>query len=84
MKDNIPEYEGPTLTTLQRQVMVHVRQGYTNKKVAEILGINCSSVEQVLGRIYKVFGIENTDDINPRVTAVSYYQYYLWLRKEKS
>ncbi|HEY6202931.1 MAG TPA: LuxR C-terminal-related transcriptional regulator [Candidatus Limnocylindria bacterium] len=49
----------PQLTERQRLVVVHVRQGYSNREIGEKLGISEDGVKAHLSRLYLRYGVTN-------------------------
>lgn len=62
------------LTDRQVQLLGMLAGGYTNKGIAEEIGLAPKSVENHLARIYQALDIDTTDpEVHPRVRAVLVY-----------
>lgn len=61
------------LTPRQLEVLQLLAQGYTNAAIAEQLSISLKTTEHHINAIYRILGVVETPDFQPRVLAVRKY-----------
>ena len=72
-----------TLTAHQLEIIKDVESGLTNKAIASKYEITERSVERALQAIFAKLGIDQTDQINPRVEAIRQYVKHVGLPNSK-
>lgn len=68
--DKQPKATLDHLTTRQREILHMMAQGLTNKEIARQRGVTLSSVEQIVGAIFKALNLTEGDLVVPRVEAI--------------
>lgn len=63
-----------TLTEREREILSLIATGYSNRSIAELIGITNKTVENAINRIYDKMGIDSDNGaLQPRVAAVLTY-----------
>ncbi len=66
----------PNLTSREREILGNVAEGYSNKQIANHLGLSLRTVNNHVGMIFLKLGVNSDTDINGRVTATLAYCLY--------
>ena len=61
------------LTSVQREILHLMAQGFSNRAIAEQRGVSLSNIEQRISEIFKAFDLTANDDVVPRVEAIRRY-----------
>lgn len=64
----------PRLTTSQADLLHMITDGLSNEQIAKERDCTVRSVERMIVRLYRVLGIEDNPEINPRVVAAGMYR----------
>lgn len=71
--DRDPDRPLAVLTAAQHEVLRMVAQGYDNAAIAERRGCRISTIENLIGELYRRLEIDPRSDVNPRVEAARRY-----------
>jgi DNA-binding NarL/FixJ family response regulator len=71
--DKTPQGTLERLTKKQREILHMMAQGLSNKEIARRRDVTLSSVEQMVGSIFKALNLNDDDSVVPRVEAIRMY-----------